>query len=71
MMGLIQYLVHDAIATGHLSYEAENRLRCLLQTTKYGRDDIQAFVQLQNAIMNNHVRQQSRTGMTEQVLAQA
>ncbi|MDB9494281.1 hypothetical protein PN441_08780 [Spirulina major CS-329] len=59
-MGLIQNLVHDAIATGYLSCEDENHLRHLLQATKYGRDDIQAFVRLQQAIMVQDVRQQSR-----------
>jgi hypothetical protein len=67
-MGLIQNVVQDAIATGYLSCEDENCLRHLLQTTKYGRDDIQAFVRLQRAIMVKEVRQQSRLMQRDEAL---
>lgn len=59
-MILIREVVHQALTTGYLSREAENQLRWLLQKTKYGGEDLQAFVQLQQAAMSGAVKQESR-----------
>lgn len=53
-------IVQQALATGHLTIEAENQLRQLLQTTKYGLDDLNAFMTLQKFAMAGLVRQESR-----------
>ncbi|MDY6782490.1 MAG: hypothetical protein SW833_08060 [Cyanobacteriota bacterium] len=59
-MILIREVVHQALATGYLTIEAENQLRQLLQKTKYGWEDLSAFTQLQQATMVGLVKQQSR-----------
>jgi hypothetical protein len=53
-------IVQQAITTGHLTIEAENQLRQLLQTTKYGLEDVKAFMNLQQSAMTGQVRQESR-----------
>jgi flagellar biosynthesis protein FliP len=58
-MSLIRDLVQHAIATRHLSVEAEEQLRHLLQT-KYEQEDLKAFMKLQVAAMEGLVRQESR-----------
>lgn len=55
----IQQIVQEAIATGCLTVIAENQLRQLL-STKYGTDDLRAFVKLQIAAMDGLVKQESR-----------
>lgn len=59
-MTLIRKLVEQALATGYLSVEAEAQLRQLLQKTKYGKEDLNAFMQLQQAAMSGQVKQESR-----------
>ncbi len=59
-IGLIQELVQDILYTGYLSLEVEKQLRCLLQTTKYSRQDFEAFIQLQHAALDGLIRQESR-----------
>lgn len=59
-MILIREVVHQALATGYLTIEAENQLRWLLQKTKYGCEDLSAFMRLQEAAMAGVVKQQSR-----------
>ncbi len=59
-MGAIHELVQKTLNTGYLSMDAEQRLRQLLQTTKYGREDFDAFIKLQNAAIDGQVRQESR-----------
>lgn len=59
-MGAIHELVQKTLNTGYLSMDTEQRLRQLLQTTKYGREDFDAFVKLQNAAIDGQVRQESR-----------
>lgn len=57
---LIRQIVQQALTNGYLSVEAENQLRQLLQTTKYGLEDINAFMKLQQAVIAGMVRQKSR-----------
>jgi len=59
-MGAISELVRKAIDTGCLTVETEDQLRQLLQMTKYGRDDLDAFVNLNHAVREGQVRQESR-----------
>jgi hypothetical protein len=59
-MDRILEIVQQALATGYLTVEAENRLRLLLQTTKYGLDDLNAFMILQQSAMAGLVKQESR-----------
>lgn len=58
-MVLIREVVEQAFATGYLSLAAENQLRQLL-TTKYEEEDLNAFITLQQAVMDGYVLQQSR-----------
>jgi hypothetical protein len=58
-MAQIREVVHQAITTGLLSIEAENQLRLLL-ASKYDREDLRAFMMLQNAAMLGSVKQESR-----------
>lgn len=64
-MILIRELVQQAIATGYLTVEAEEQLRQLL-TKKYDREDLTAFMRLQQAAMAGNVRQESRELLTAQ-----
>ncbi|KKD39860.1 hypothetical protein [Limnoraphis robusta] len=59
-MSCIHDVVNHALSTGYLSLEAEERLRQLLQTTRYGVEEMNAFVNLQLAAMAGQVRQESR-----------
>jgi DNA-dependent RNA polymerase auxiliary subunit epsilon len=59
-MILIRQIVQQALTNGYLSVEAEDQLRQLLQTTKYGLEDINAFMKLQQAVIAGIVRQKSR-----------
>ncbi|HCF29283.1 MAG TPA: hypothetical protein DEV81_19255, partial [Cyanobacteria bacterium UBA11049] len=59
-MDRILEIVQQALASGYLTVEAENQLRLLLQTTKYGLDDINAFMTLQQSAMAGLVKQESR-----------
>lgn len=58
-MVLIREVVQEAMTAGYLTIEAENQLRQLL-TTKYDREDFQAFMNLQQAAMSGLVQQESR-----------
>ncbi|MEL7036476.1 MAG: hypothetical protein AAFO04_12765 [Cyanobacteria bacterium J06592_8] len=59
-MGVIRELVKKTLDAGYLTLETEKQLRKLLQTTKYGREDFEAFIQLQNAAIDGLVTQESR-----------
>jgi len=59
-MIVIRQIVQQALTNGYLSVEAEDQLRQLLQTTKYGLEDINAFMKLQQAVIAGMVRQKSR-----------
>ncbi|MGD2182655.1 hypothetical protein [Lusitaniella coriacea] len=65
----IREVVRQAIATGYLTLEAEEQLRQLLQKTKYGSEDLRAFMQLQQAAMSGMVKQQSREQLLERLCA--
>lgn len=58
-MFLIREVVQQALSTGYLTVEAENRLRQLLHT-KYDLEDLDAFMALQQAAMTGEVKQESR-----------
>ncbi len=62
-MGTIHRLVKQALKTGYLTLEAEEQLRELVQTTKYSRDDFDAFVSLQLAAKEGLIRQESREAL--------
>lgn len=55
----IREVVQQALSTGFLSIEAENRLRKLLKT-KYDSEDLCAFFTLQQATSEGYVSQESR-----------
>lgn len=58
-MNLIREVVRHALDTGYLTIEAEEKLRLLLKS-KYGQEDFEAFVALQQAAMLGQVKQESR-----------
>jgi hypothetical protein len=58
-MTRIRDIVQEALTTGYLSLEAENKLRRLL-TTRYDAEDLNAFMKLQEAAMRGEVKQESR-----------
>jgi hypothetical protein len=58
-MSRIREVVQQALSTGYLTVAAENQLRQLLRT-KYEREDLNAFMTLQQAAMAGRVRQESR-----------
>ena len=58
-MSRIREVVQQALSTGYLTLAAENQLRQLLKA-KYEREDLNAFMTLQQAAMAGHVRQESR-----------
>lgn len=55
----IREVVQQALKTGYLTIEAEEQLRLLLKN-KYGWEDFNAFMTLQQAAMAGQVRQESR-----------
>ncbi len=59
-MGAIYELVRQTLECGYLTLEVEAKLRNLLQTTKYSQDDFDAFIRLQNAVIDGLVKQESR-----------
>ncbi|MFW6296704.1 MAG: hypothetical protein ACOC04_05890 [Halothece sp.] len=58
-MDVISQLVEEAIHSGYLTIEAEDKLRQLLRQ-KYSQADFEAFMLLQQAAMSGKVKQQSR-----------
>lgn len=58
-MQLIREVVEQAIITGYLTVEAEDNLRKMLRN-KYDLEDLEAFIDLQQATMLGMVRQESR-----------
>ncbi len=61
-MNLIKELAQQALTTGYLTIEAEEKLRTLLKN-KYTYEDFEAFMKLQQAAVNGVVKQQSREVM--------
>lgn len=58
-MKLIREIAEQAIKTGYLTLEAEEKLRTRLKN-KYELEDLEAFVSLQQATMIGIVKQESR-----------
>ncbi|MEQ8755670.1 MAG: hypothetical protein RID09_19435 [Coleofasciculus sp. G1-WW12-02] len=58
-MRLIREIVQEAQKTGYLTVQAEEQLRQLL-VNKYDMEDFTAFIQLQQAVMEERVKQESR-----------
>ncbi|WP_228056626.1 hypothetical protein [Microcoleus sp. LEGE 07076] len=56
---LIREIVKQAIATGYLSWEAENKIQHILSSAKFDLEDLNAFMSLQLAAMAGRVRQES------------
>lgn len=59
-MNLISKIAQHALATGYLTLEAEEQLRQLLQRTKYGLEDFEAFIILQTEVIEGRVKQEAR-----------
>lgn len=58
-MEMIREVAKKALMTGYLTLEAEEKLRILLQK-KYEIEDLEAFIDLQQAAMLGRVIQESR-----------
>ena len=58
-MAQIRNLAQQALKTGYLTVEAEEQLRQLL-SNRYGIEDLNAFMMLQEAAMQGKVKQESR-----------
>ena len=58
-MKLIREIAKQALNTGYLTLEAEEKLRTMLQN-KYDLEDLEAFIDLQQATMIGMVKQESR-----------
>ncbi|NEQ67560.1 MAG: hypothetical protein F6J86_11255 [Symploca sp. SIO1B1] len=58
-MSLIYQIVQEALANNYLTIEAEEQLRQLLKS-KYTKEDLKAFMNLQYAAMEGRVSQESR-----------
>jgi hypothetical protein len=58
-MQLIREIVEQALNTGYLTLEAEEKLRMMLKS-KYELEDLEAFIDLQQAAMVGVVKQESR-----------
>lgn len=56
---LIREIVQQALKTGYLTIEAEEKLRLMLKR-KYEVEDFEAFILLQQAAMLGKVKQESR-----------
>ncbi len=59
VMVLIRDVVKEVLTTGYLTLADENQLRKLLRT-KYDKEDLNAFMSLQEAAMNGLVKQEAR-----------
>jgi hypothetical protein len=58
-MKLIREIVKQALNTGYLTLEAEEKLRKMLEN-KYDLEDLEAFINLQQATMLGIVKQESK-----------
>ena len=58
-MEMIRQIVGQALNTGYLTVEAEEKLRMMLRN-KYELEDLEAFIDLQQATMSGIVKQESR-----------
>ncbi|MDJ0715346.1 MAG: hypothetical protein QNJ54_14155 [Prochloraceae cyanobacterium] len=62
-MSIIREVVQQALETGYLTVESEEKLRRLLRK-KYGQEDFEAFMILQRAAMIGKVKQESREAIS-------
>ncbi len=58
-MGMISKIAEQALNTGYLTLEAEEKLKLMLRN-KYELEDLEAFIDLQQATMLGIVKQESR-----------
>lgn len=58
-MEMIREIAEQALNSGYLSVESENKLRMMLRS-KYELEDLEAFINLQQAAMIGIVKQESR-----------
>jgi hypothetical protein len=58
-MKLIREIVKQALNTGYLTLEAEEKLKKMLKN-KYELEDLEAFINLQQATMLGMVKQESK-----------
>lgn len=58
-MNKIKQIVKEALEKSYLSLEAEEKLRLMLNSN-YDLEDLEAFMNLQQALSRGKVRQQSR-----------
>ena len=58
-MGMISKIAEQALNTGYLTVEAEENLKLMLKN-KYELEDLEAFIDLQQATMMGIVKQESR-----------
>jgi hypothetical protein len=58
-MKLIREIVKQALNTGYLTLESEEKLKKMLEN-KYDLEDLEAFINLQQATMLGIVRQESK-----------
>lgn len=58
-MKMIRDVVEEALTKGYLTIEAEDSLRVMLKS-KYELEDLEAFIDLQQAAMLGIVKQESR-----------
>ena len=58
-MKLIREIVKQALNTGYLTLESEEKLRAMLKH-KYELEDLEAFINLQRAAMIGIVKQESK-----------
>ncbi len=65
-MNCIREIVHQVLTSRYLSLEAENQLRQMLQTTHYGLEDMNAFIDLQIAALEGDIDQESREILEKQ-----
>lgn len=56
---MIRDVVEEALTKGYLTIEAEDSLRVMLKN-KYDLEDLEAFIDLQQAAMLGIVKQESR-----------
>jgi hypothetical protein len=69
-MAEIRDLALQAIKTGYLTLEAEEKLRYLM-SHHYGQEDFLAFMRLQEAAMQGRVTQESRERLKRRHLSVA
>ncbi len=58
-MEMIREIVKQALNTGYLTVQAEEKLKMMLKN-KYELEDLEAFIDLQQAAMIGRVKQESR-----------